>query len=63
MKSSEQHISYPTKARYYTLGQASTDKTLLIVLHGYGYLAKYFIKKFKETFKEEKFITIFYETF
>lgn len=57
MKSSEQHISYPTKTRYYTLGQASTDKTLLLVLHGYGYLAKYFIQKFKEI-DLEKYVVV-----
>lgn len=44
---SERHISYQTQGRYFMLGEPSNDKTLLIVLHGYGYLAKYFITKFK----------------
>lgn len=48
MNSSENHITYTTKSRYYTLGEPSDGKTLLLVLHGYGYLAKYFINKFNQ---------------
>lgn len=47
MSLTEGHINYETKGRYFLLGEVSSDKTLLIVLHGYGYLAKYFIQKFK----------------
>jgi len=34
-------------ATYYSLGTIKSAKTIWIVLHGYGYLAKYFIKKFE----------------
>lgn len=34
--------------RYYTTGDDISSKYLLIVLHGYGQLAKYFIKKFEK---------------
>jgi predicted esterase len=34
--------------RYYTTGDDVSSKYLLIVLHGYGQLAKYFIKKFEK---------------
>ena len=33
-------------AVYHTLGEVKTAKTIWIVLHGYGYLAEFFIKKF-----------------
>lgn len=33
-------------AVYQTLGEVKTAKTIWIVLHGYGYLAEFFIKKF-----------------
>ena len=33
-------------AFYHTLGEVKTAQTIWIVLHGYGYLAKYFIRKF-----------------
>ena len=32
-------------AFYYSLGDISKAKTIWFVLHGYGHLAKYFIKK------------------
>mgnify|MGYP000374423268 CR=1 FL=1 len=34
-------------AFYHTLGTVKTAQTIWIVLHGYGYLAEYFIKKFE----------------
>lgn len=34
-------------ANFYTLGEIKTAQTIWFVLHGYGYLAKYFIKKFE----------------
>ncbi|MGE0561216.1 MAG: alpha/beta hydrolase [Flavobacteriales bacterium] len=34
-------------ATYYTLGDVNTAKTIWFVLHGYGYLAEFFIKKFE----------------
>ena len=40
-------LSLEFKARYYTLGELnSSTKSIWIVLHGYGQLAAYFIKKF-----------------
>ena len=48
MESTEGHITFQKKGRYFTLGNLADGKHLLIALHGYGYLAKYFINKFKE---------------
>ncbi len=44
----EKSIGFEFKARYYTLGtlDASTNQ-IWFVLHGYGQLAQYFIKKFQ----------------
>jgi predicted esterase len=46
--SMEQHeISFQFKARYFKLGEINPDtKQVLFVIHGYGQLAKYFIRKF-----------------
>ena len=43
----EQHINFNFKGRYYKLGEINKD-TLQVwfVLHGYGQLAQYFLKKF-----------------
>jgi predicted esterase len=45
----EQHdLNFNFKARYYTLGDIGRDTNeVWFVLHGYGQLAQYFIKKFK----------------
>lgn len=44
-------------AHYYTIGENNTDvKTIWFVLHGYGYLAKYFIKKFNPIANNENLI-------
>ncbi|MCB9365379.1 MAG: dienelactone hydrolase family protein [Flavobacteriales bacterium] len=44
---SEKHILKIEKtATYYTLGSIETAETIWFVLHGYGYLAKFFINKF-----------------
>lgn len=40
------NITVNKTATYYTLGDVKTANTIWIVLHGYGMLAKYFIKKF-----------------
>ncbi len=43
----EKTINFAFKARYYTLGEFSPSaKQIWFVLHGYGQLAQYFIKKF-----------------
>ena len=39
-------ITVNKTAFYHTLGNVKTAQTIWIVLHGYGYLAKYFIRKF-----------------
>ncbi len=39
-------ISVTKKMRYYTLGNVEKADTLLIALHGFGQLSKFFIKKF-----------------
>jgi predicted esterase len=40
-------IAVSKKMRYYTLGNIEKADTLLIVLHGFGQLSKFFIKKFE----------------
>jgi predicted esterase len=45
----EKSIGFEFKARYYTLGTLNAKTSqVLFVLHGYGQLAQYFIKKFKK---------------
>lgn len=44
--SNKHNITVNKTATYYTLGDVKTAKTIWFVLHGYGMLAKYFIKKF-----------------
>jgi predicted esterase len=44
----EQKINFEFKARYYQLGELNTStKQIWFVLHGYGQLAQYFIRKFQ----------------
>lgn len=43
----EHHITVPRSARYHTLGQAATAHELWMVLHGYGQLARYFLRPFE----------------
>ena len=40
-------LAVSKKMRYYTLGNAKKADTLLIALHGFGQLSKFFIKKFE----------------
>jgi predicted esterase len=42
----ESHIIYQKTGRYFTEGEITCGKHLLIALHGYGYLGQYFIRKF-----------------
>jgi len=44
--SNKHNIIVNKTATYYTLGDIQSAKTIWFVLHGYGMLAKYFIKKF-----------------
>jgi len=43
----EHHITVPRTARYHALGDAATASEIWIVLHGYGHLARYFLRKFE----------------
>lgn len=45
--SKKNNIIIDKTATYYTLGDVNTAKTIWFVLHGYGYLAEFFIKKFE----------------
>ena len=41
-------IIVPKTAKYFTLGELNENtETVWFVIHGYGQLAEYFIKKFK----------------
>jgi len=50
------NIKVTRTAQYYTLGNLNNPTTIWFVLHGYGYLAKYFIKKFEPIVHEETLI-------
>jgi predicted esterase len=51
------HISTIRTARYYTLGELTDQTTdVWIVLHGYGQLAEYFIRNFKNIHHDHNFI-------
>lgn len=41
------HIEVSKTATFFILGNVETAKTIWYVLHGYGYAAEYFIKKFE----------------
>lgn len=57
MKSKEHQLSIQRTARYHTLGSLSEKtKTVWFVLHGYGQLANFFIKKFENIANEETFV-------
>lgn len=47
MQSTENHIIVQKTARYHTLGDAKQPKKIWIICHGYGQLAKFFIRKFR----------------
>lgn len=57
MQISEQNIDFQKRGRYFTLGKIEDGKHLLIALHGYGYLAEYFIRKFQKV-DLEKYVVI-----
>ena len=55
--SKEHHLKISRTARFYTLGELNENtKQIWFVLHGYGQLAQYFIKKFKGIVDENTFI-------
>ena len=49
----QQKITVSKTAFYHTLGDIKTAKTIWFVLHGYGYLAEFFIKKFDPILNDE----------
>ncbi|MFK7783577.1 MAG: alpha/beta hydrolase [Crocinitomicaceae bacterium] len=44
----EYQFTHPKTFRYRTLNEGSSPKTVLYVLHGYGQLVEFFIRKFRE---------------
>ncbi len=45
--SNKNHLIVEKTATYFTIGNPDTAKNIFIVIHGYGMLAEYFIKKFE----------------
>lgn len=57
MQSQENHISVKRTARYFTLGELNEKtESIWIALHGYGFHAGYFIKKFEPIVDDETFV-------
>ncbi len=57
MKSIEKQVDYSTTNTYSTLNElTSTTKNVWVVLHGIGYLSRYFLKYFDELPPEENYI-------
>jgi predicted esterase len=53
----EHHLEVKRTARYFTLGTLNKQtKTIWFVLHGYGQLAQFFLKKFEVLHNETTFI-------
>lgn len=48
----EQSLHFPFEARYFKVGQIENATEVWFVLHGYGQLAEYFIRKFSRFEKE-----------
>lgn len=53
---SEHHLTVPRTAWYHTLGDPATAKRVWIVLHGYGQLARYFLRSFEGLAKDTLFV-------
>lgn len=51
----EHHIAVARTARYHTLGEAHGAREVWFVLHGYGHLARYFLRAF-EGLEEDRLI-------
>lgn len=57
MNSTEKEITYTSSNSYETLNTLTdTTKNVWLVLHGMGYLSKYFLKYFKDLDSEENYI-------
>jgi predicted esterase len=52
----EQTIKLPKTFRYFTYGNIETAQTIWFVLHGYGQLPEYFIRKFQGLDPEHHFV-------
>lgn len=52
----ENRIHIPKTCRYYSLGNITTAKNIWFTLHGYGQLAKFFIKNFEVLNNDENFV-------
>lgn len=53
----EHHLSVSRTARYYTLGELTEHTTdVWFVLHGYGQLARYFLRRFDVVSNERTFV-------
>lgn len=52
----DQKLKIEKTVRYYTFGNFETAKNIWIVLHGYGQLPYYFIRKFQSLNPEDHFI-------
>lgn len=52
----EHHLTVPRTARYHTLGDPATAKRVWILLHGYGQLARYFLRTFEGLEKDTLFV-------
>lgn len=56
-KMSQKHnITISKTANFYTLGDVKSATTIWLVLHGYGYLAKNFIEKFRPIFTKNTLV-------
>jgi predicted esterase len=50
----ENHIKYTTSARYFTSHKEQSEfKEVVYLLHGYGQLAYYFLRKFRSLFNDQ----------
>jgi predicted esterase len=52
----ENELTFSFKARYFTLGDIHAASQVWFVLHGYGQLAKYFIRKFEMLTKHRIYV-------
>lgn len=56
MQAKEENIIVDKTGRYFTLGNPKNAKNIWFVFHGYGQLAKYFIRNFAHLDPEENYI-------
>jgi predicted esterase len=56
MQEQQHKVKISKTARYYTWGNISTAKRIWFIFHGYGQLAKYFIRNFNKLSPEENFV-------